>query len=155
MRACNVVSQPVMSVTATATTVPVISQTALRQPVTPTALHVLAQRVPNRCDNTNMEFVLWGHACLVQTNELEGASLGARDYRELQDMWSEYVKDAHGCCTLEFWDVFSAVRLSTTTTRDKVLTVVKHILGNAAGHRWPGTSRVLRDRVRYVPAFYF
>ena len=154
MRACNVVSQPVMSATATATTVPVISQTALRQPVTPTPLHVLAQRAPNSCDN--MEFVLWGHALQVQlTDELNGAGLGARDYRELQDMWSEYVKDAHACCTSEFWDVFSAVRLSTTTTRDKVLSVVKHILGNTAGHRWPGSSRVLRDRVRYMPAFYF
>ena len=75
------------------------------------------------------------------------ASGYARDYRPVQDMWAEHVRAAHKCCYANFWTVHETVRTQTAACRDAVLSVVKDLLGDKAhGHRWPRSSRILRDR---------
>ena len=153
IRACNVVqpagtiTQPAMPPTGMAGSV--LPQTASNHPFPPTSLCALAQRA--KMVHHGISHRCWGNTIHVDTGELMGTSAGAREYRDLQEMWIDYCNAAHSCCTIEFWDVFSAVRTSTTRTRDKVLTTVKKLVpGEAAGHRWPGTTRVLRDRVCHL-----
>ena len=68
-------------------------------------------------------------------------------YLKLQKLWKEFVLGAHGCCSQEFWQVFLSMRKTTQVVKDKVLKVVKKLLPQAKGHKWPSTCRVLRRRV--------
>ena len=65
---------------------------------------------------------------------------------QLQTMWQNYAVAAFECCSHDFWTVFQSVRFQTTVCRDRVLSMVKTLVG-ARGHRWPRTCRVLRDMI--------
>ena len=76
------------------------------------------------------------------------ASVFSRDYRPVQQLWSEHVQKAYVSCYPHFWKVHETLRTQTATCRDTVLSVVKDLIGERArGHRWPRSSRSLRDRV--------
>ena len=67
-------------------------------------------------------------------------------YLQLQSTWQQYAEAAFQCCSRDFWTVFQSVRFQTTVCRDRVLSMVKTLVG-AQGHRWPRTCRVLRDTI--------
>jgi len=64
-----------------------------------------------------------------------------RDLREFQSMWKQYVDRVRKCCSREFWQTMSTVHEETANTRDKVLRVVKKLLGNPC--HWPNSTRGL------------
>ena len=78
----------------------------------------------------------------VPDRDVRVTSPYVRDYRELQSVWTDYVKLAHGCCDTSFWTVFNTVRKQTTTCIDEVISVVKDLLC-VRGQRWPRSCRIL------------
>lgn len=63
-------------------------------------------------------------------------------------MWREHAHAAHQCCSDKFWNLFEAVRSSSITSKNKVLSAVKKMLpASETGHGWPKSCRVLRKRV--------
>ena len=99
----------------------------------------------NKCiaNNNKNLLVLFSYILLVQCLHLHAL--------QLQLGWQRYAAGAHNCCSKQFWTVFNAVRNTTTTSKDKVLAVVKSLIQKTScgvtGHKWPKTCRGLRQRV--------
>jgi len=69
-----------------------------------------------------------------------------RDYRQVQNMWSNYVQVTRGLCADSFWELFNTVRKESTVCRDAVMSCAKTLLGYR-GQRWPRSTRVLRKKI--------
>ena len=72
---------------------------------------------------------------------------------QMQIIWHQYVRVVRKLCIDTFWKVLSAVQEQTAQCQDKVLKEICTILKKqhvqlSLGHRWPTSTRSLRDRVR-------
>jgi hypothetical protein len=69
----------------------------------------------------------------------------ARDYRELQASWNQYVQDACSSCCPEFWRVYKCVVDQTVACQDSILSCVRE-LAKPTG-KWPRSNRTLRASI--------
>ena len=73
------------------------------------------------------------------------------DFHSMQKTWSTYITKVGNLCSPHFWDMFSKVHQQTAACADKVLHHVHKLLKNNTtlrlGHRWPTSTRSLRQRV--------
>ena len=111
----------------------------------PAPLHTLARRSPRP----------WGRVVVTAPPQLLRApreNIRARDYRELQTLYREYVNEVRQCCCTDFWNMFASLQGQTTVAKNKVLKQVKQLLKRRKynpGHSWPTSCRGLRERIQH------
>ena len=74
------------------------------------------------------------------------------DYSQMQTIWKEYVAMVRELCVDTFWKVLSVVQEQSHECQDNMLKefrkiLIDHQVGLSLGHKWPTTTRSLRERV--------
>ena len=67
----------------------------------------------------------WGTKVVLSSYTSGRDIVDARDYGHMQDHWRRYVRDAHSCCSFEFWCLQEAILNQTAVCKDSVMHAVK------------------------------
>ena len=100
----------------------------------------------------------WGRVVAVSYEDRPQKSddINIRDYRQVQQLWRNYVSNARACCSSQFWKVFGAVIGQNVNCRDKVIHTVRDIVpSDTSNGKWTRSTRTLLARInRHAGTFW-